>query len=55
MNRVTLCIIVLFILALALSLPGWLAEEEVKVASQIEEAWFLITKQLNYAAHCMIN
>lgn len=39
MNRVTLCIIVLFILALALSLPGWLAEEEVKIISQTEEAW----------------
>jgi lipopolysaccharide export system protein LptC len=39
MNRLTLCIGVLFILALALSLPSWLAEEEVKVDSQTEEAW----------------
>ena len=39
MNRVTLCIFMLFILALALSLPGWLAEEEVAVNSQTEEAW----------------
>ena len=39
MNRVTLCIIVLFVLALALSLPGWLAKEELKVDSQTEEAW----------------
>lgn len=39
MNRVTLCISLLFLLALALSLPGWLAEEEVKVDSQTEEAW----------------
>jgi lipopolysaccharide export system protein LptC len=39
MNRVTLCIGVLFILALALSLPSWLSEEEVKVDSQTEEAW----------------
>ncbi|MEP1448148.1 MAG: LPS export ABC transporter periplasmic protein LptC [Paraglaciecola sp.] len=39
MNRVTLCIAVLFILALALSLPGWLSDEEVLVDSQTEEAW----------------
>ena len=39
MNRLTLCIGVLFILALALSLPGWLAEEEVKVDTQAEDAW----------------
>jgi lipopolysaccharide export system protein LptC len=39
MNRVTLCIILLFILALGLSLPGWLAKEEVAVDSQTEEAW----------------
>ena len=34
MNRVTLCIGVLFILALALSMPGWLSKEEVEVDSQ---------------------
>ncbi len=39
MNRVTLCIVVLFILALALSLPGWLSKEEVKIDSQTEDAW----------------
>lgn len=39
MNRVTLCIVLLFILALALSLPSWLSKEEVKVDSQTEEAW----------------
>jgi lipopolysaccharide export system protein LptC len=39
MNRVTLCIVVLFLLALALSLPGWLAKESVKVDSQTEDAW----------------
>jgi lipopolysaccharide export system protein LptC len=39
MNRVTLCIIVLFAIALALSLPGWLSQEEVMVDSQTEEAW----------------
>ena len=39
MNRVTLCIGVLFILALALSLPSWLAEEEVEINSQTEDAW----------------
>jgi lipopolysaccharide export system protein LptC len=39
MNRVTLCIIVLFVIALALSLPGWLSKEEVMVDSQTEEAW----------------
>ena len=39
MNRITLCIGVLFILAVALSLPGWLSKEEVKVSSQTEEAW----------------
>ena len=39
MNRVTLCIMVLFVLALALSLPSWLSKEEVKVDSQTEESW----------------
>jgi lipopolysaccharide export system protein LptC len=39
MNRVTLCTVVLFVLALALSLPGWLSKEEVKVDTQTEEAW----------------
>ena len=39
MNRVTLCISVLFVLALALSLPGWMATEEVNLESQTEEAW----------------
>lgn len=39
MSRVTLCIVGLFILALVLSLPGWLSEEEVKIDSQTEEAW----------------
>jgi lipopolysaccharide export system protein LptC len=39
MNRVTLCIIVLFILALALSLPSWLAKEDINQGSQTEEAW----------------
>ncbi|WP_299080102.1 LPS export ABC transporter periplasmic protein LptC [uncultured Paraglaciecola sp.] len=39
MNRVTLCITILFILALALSLPGWLAEEEVNLESPTEDAW----------------
>jgi lipopolysaccharide export system protein LptC len=39
MSRVTLCICVLFILALGLSLPGWLSKEEVKVDSLAEEAW----------------
>ena len=39
MNRITLCIGVLFILAIALSLPAWLAEEEVEVDSKTEEAW----------------
>ena len=39
MNRVTLCIVMLFILALALSLPSWLSNEEVQVDSQSEEAW----------------
>jgi lipopolysaccharide export system protein LptC len=39
MNRVTLCIGVLFILAISLSLPGWLAKDEVNIDSQTEEAW----------------
>ena len=39
MNRVTLSIVILFALALALSLPGWLKEEESKVDIQTEEAW----------------
>ena len=39
MNRVTLCIAILFILALGLSLPGWLEDEQDKPQSQTEEAW----------------
>tara|TARA_R110000868_G_scaffold56326_3_gene174366 strand:- start:2852 stop:3418 length:567 start_codon:yes stop_codon:yes gene_type:complete len=39
MNRVTLCIALLFILALGLSLPNWLAEEEAKPKVKTEEAW----------------
>lgn len=39
MNRVTLCIVMLFVLALALSFPGWLAKESLKVDSQTEDAW----------------
>ncbi|WP_158972158.1 LPS export ABC transporter periplasmic protein LptC [Paraglaciecola sp. L3A3] len=39
MNRVTVCIGLLFILALALSLPGWLQKEEIIPISQTEEAW----------------
>ena len=39
MNRVSLGIAVLFILALALSLPSWLADEETNADSQTEEAW----------------
>jgi lipopolysaccharide export system protein LptC len=39
MNRVTICIFLLFLLALGLSLPNWLAQEEVKPKAQTEEAW----------------
>ncbi|MGJ8680672.1 LPS export ABC transporter periplasmic protein LptC [Paraglaciecola sp.] len=39
MNRVTACISLLFLLALGLSLPGWLNKEEVTPISQTEEAW----------------
>jgi lipopolysaccharide export system protein LptC len=39
MSRITLCISGLFVLALALSLPGWMATEEVNLESQTEEAW----------------
>tara|TARA_R110002167_G_scaffold8206_13_gene38151 strand:- start:10179 stop:10745 length:567 start_codon:yes stop_codon:yes gene_type:complete len=39
MNRVTLCISLLFLLALGLSIPNWLNEEEIKPKAQTEEAW----------------
>ena len=39
MKRVTPCIGILFILAVALSLPGWLSKEEIKVSTQTEDAW----------------
>ena len=39
MNRVTICIALLFLLALGLSLPDWLAEEDIIPKSQTEEAW----------------
>lgn len=39
MNRLTVCIAFLFLLALGLSLPGWLNNDEVKNDTQTEEAW----------------
>ena len=39
MNRVSVCISLLFLLALGLSLPNWLAEEVIKPKIQTEEAW----------------
>lgn len=39
MNRVTLSILILFILALGLSLPSWLNQQEVADSSDTEEAW----------------
>ena len=39
MNRLTLCIALLFALALALSLPGWLKEDETTQKTLTEEAW----------------
>ena len=39
MNRVTLSIGLLFLLALGLSLPDWLTQEEIKPKAQTEEAW----------------
>jgi lipopolysaccharide export system protein LptC len=39
MNRVTLCICILFLLALGLSLPSWLKQEENRTGQQTEEAW----------------
>lgn len=39
MNRVTLCIGLLFLLALGLSIPDWLSEEDILPKSKTEEAW----------------
>ncbi|MDU0352829.1 LPS export ABC transporter periplasmic protein LptC [Paraglaciecola aquimarina] len=39
MNRTTICIALLFILALSLSLPGWLKKEQDLPVTQTEEAW----------------
>jgi lipopolysaccharide export system protein LptC len=39
MNRVTICIAALFLLALGLSIPNWLSEDEIKPKSETEEAW----------------
>lgn len=39
MNRVTICIGVLFILAIGLSLPSWLKQEIELPTSETEEAW----------------
>lgn len=39
MNRVTLCICVLFVLALGLSLPSWLKKDDDISELQTEEAW----------------
>lgn len=39
MNRVTVWIGLLFLLALGLSLPNWLSEDSVKPKLQTEEAW----------------
>lgn len=39
MSRLTLAISALFLLALGLSIPNWLNEEEVVPTAQTEEAW----------------
>ncbi len=39
MNRVSVCISLLFILAIGLSLPSWLKKEQDLAVDQTEEAW----------------
>lgn len=50
MNRVTMGTGLLFLLALGLSLPNWLNEEQIKPKSETEEAWVP-----NYQARTMLS